>query len=96
MIIIELTYKKPIDAVDKALIPHRQFLQKYYDQGLFLASGPKIPRDGGIIIALTNDTDQIEMIIKEDPFYQEEIADYRIVPFEPVKHRAELSKIIKG
>ena len=42
MLLIELTYKKPIDEVNNFLDQHRSFLNKYYENGIFLASGPKI------------------------------------------------------
>jgi uncharacterized protein YciI len=69
MLLIELTYKKPIDEVNNFLDQHRSFLNKYYENGIFLASGPKNPRDGGIIIAVAN-REAINTIILEDPFYQ--------------------------
>ncbi len=50
--IVQLTYKAPLNEVDKYLPAHREFLDYYYKQGLFLASGPMKPRVGGIIIAL--------------------------------------------
>ena len=69
MLLIELTYKKPIDEVNNFLDQHRSFLNKYYENGIFLASGPKNPRDGGIIIAVAN-REAINTIILGDPFYQ--------------------------
>ena len=69
MLLIELTYKKPIDEVNNFLDQHRSFLNKYYENGIFLASGPKNPRAGGIIIAVAN-REAINTIILEDPFYQ--------------------------
>ena len=69
MLLIELTYKKPIDEVNNFLDQHRSFLFNYYENGIFLASGPKNPRDGGIIIAVAN-REAINTIILEDPFYQ--------------------------
>ena len=47
---------------------HVRFLKKYYASGHFLVSGRKIPRDGGIILAVGKRRDEIEAIIKEDPF----------------------------
>lgn len=84
MIIIELTYKKPLAEVDHYLIEHRQFLAECYKQGIFIASGPKEPRDGGIIIAHSDDID-IPTLMKNDPFYREGIADYRFITFKPNK-----------
>ena len=39
MIIIELTYKKPLDEVNALLQEHRDFLEKYY---LEKRSSPKV------------------------------------------------------
>ena len=92
MIIVELTYKKPLEEVNKFLEGHRNFLDKYYDSGLFLVSGPKEPRDGGIIIALT-DQASMEDLLKNDPFYQNDLADYRIIHFVPSKYGHQLKSL---
>ena len=34
MLLIELTYKKPIDEVNNFLDQHRSFLNKYYENGI--------------------------------------------------------------
>lgn len=94
MLIIELTYKKPIDEVNNFLDQHRSFLNKYYENGIFLASGPKNPRDGGIIIAVAN-RETINTIILEDPFYQYGISDYRIIEFEPNRYCPGFEKILE-
>lgn len=95
MFIIQLTYKAPISEVDKYLQAHREFLDYYYKQGILVASGPLKPRTGGIIIALGKNKSDLEAIIKEDPYYLAEIADYEIIEFTPVKHREELTEIIQ-
>ncbi|MCD6055322.1 MAG: hypothetical protein K0R12_284 [Gammaproteobacteria bacterium] len=94
MLVIELTYKTPLEKVDQFVQAHRAFLQRYYDEGLFLVSGPQEPRTGGIIIALA-DKSRLKAIIKNDPFYQEGIADYRFIEFKPVKYHSELSGLLK-
>ncbi|MFA6303087.1 MAG: YciI family protein [Legionella sp.] len=94
MFIIQLTYKTPMNEVDKYLAAHREFLDYHYKQGLLLASGPMKPRTGGIIIAMTKDKDRLEAIFKEDPYYLAEIADYQFIEFTPVKHREEIKDLI--
>ncbi len=94
MLIVELVYKKPIAEVDKHLQAHRSFLQSCYDQGLLVASGPKDPRDGGILIALTDKTTMNE-VIKQDPFYINGVAEYHITQFEPVKYSDDFAVILK-
>jgi|SaaInlStandDraft_2_1057019.scaffolds.fasta_scaffold56816_3 uncharacterized protein YciI len=94
MLIINLEYKKPLAEVNKYLEDHRNFLQKYYDKNMLIASGPKDPRTGGIILA-NIDKESIEQIIKEDPFYQNNIADYTITVFDPVKCSDEFKLILE-
>jgi len=93
MVVAELTYKRPLEDVEKFLVAHREFLQTYYDKGLFIASGPKNQRDGGIIIALV-DKKKMGELMKEDPFYKNDIADYRFIQFEAVKCCKELVNLL--
>ncbi len=95
MFIVLLTYKTAISEVDKYLQAHREFLDYHYKQGLLLVSGPMKPRTGGIIIAATNDKIYLESVLKEDPYYLAEIADYQIIEFTPVKHCNELNDLIQ-
>jgi uncharacterized protein YciI len=95
MLVVELEYKKPLSEVEKYVEEHRNFLKKYYDNKMLIASGPKIPRTGGIILA-NIDTCSMEKIIQEDPFHRHEIADYKITIFDPVKSSKEFASILKN
>lgn len=83
MFILNLTYIKPISDVETHLENHRKFLQKYYDANKIICSGRKNPRIGGVILCTANDIDEVNSIIKEDPFYTENIAEYEIIEFTP-------------
>lgn len=93
MLIVDLTYTGSLKQIDEVLMAHRSFLQKYYDLEILLASGPKNPREGGIIIALCEKT-EMEKIIQEDPFYQNKLASYKITEFNPVKYCEALNALI--
>lgn len=93
MTVIELIYKKPISEVEAYLESHRAFLQKFYEEGRFLMSGRSVPRSGGIIIGI-GPKDVFEEIIMEDPFYDQGIADYRLMTFEASTKDARLNEII--
>ena len=88
MFIIELIYKAPLEQVDAQMKPHMAFLNKYYASGHFLLSGRKIPRDGGIILAVGKSREEIEAIAAQDPFCQKGVADFRVIEFR-VSQRAE-------
>lgn len=89
MFIISLSYKKPLEAVEAHLTAHRAFLDYYYQKGIFILSGPKNPRTGGIILANVKTREKLEKIIQEDPFYQHDIAEYEMLEFTPTKHQLE-------
>ena len=81
MFIIELVYKAELDRIDKHMARHVKFLKKYYAAGHFLISGRKIPRDGGIIVAVGDSRERIETIAAEDPFVVHGLADVRVIEF---------------
>ena len=81
MFVIELSYKADLKQIDAQMGAHMKFLRKYYAAGNFLVSGRKVPRDGGIILAVGESRDAIETIAKEDPFYTKGLADVRVIEF---------------
>jgi uncharacterized protein YciI len=73
-----------------------KFLKKHYASGQFLVSGRKIPRDGGIILALGRDRDEVEAIVREDPFCRLGLADFRIVEFRASQRADDMPKRIQS
>jgi len=92
MFVIELNYKASLAEIDRNMAAHMKFLNKYYASGHFLMSGRKIPRDGGIIVALGDDREAMEKIAHEDPFYTRGLADVRIVQFRASQRAEDLPK----
>ncbi len=85
MFVLELTYTAPLDAVDTVLEAHVAWLDEQYERGVFLASGRKNPRDGGVIIAVAGDRARIEEIAAGDPFVTAGVCAYRITEFVATK-----------
>jgi uncharacterized protein YciI len=92
MFVIELSYKVDLAEIDAHMPEHVAFLNKYYDSGNFLVSGRKIPRDGGIILAVGKDRGQVEKIVEEDPFHKHGLADFRIIEFRASQRARELPR----
>lgn len=55
--------------------------QKGYADGLFLASGRRIPRTGGVILAKCDSRETLQARLSQDPF-QQGLARTEIIPFE--------------
>lgn len=85
MFIFNLNYIKPLSEVERLLPAHIEFLDRYYQENLFLCSGRKVPRTGGVILCTCSSRQEAEQIMQEDPFYQENIAHYDILEFIPSK-----------
>ncbi len=96
MFIAILTYKKPLEEVDRFLQEHRDYLAVHYAAGDFIASGPQTPRIGGVIMMKAESRAAVDSIIAQDPFNINGIADYRIVEFTPTMFvESSLSDILK-
>lgn len=95
MFIIELTYKAALDQIDAHMTEHVKFLKKHYASGSFVVSGRKIPRDGGIILAVGESREQIERIVQEDPFCKFGLADVRIIEFRTSQRADDIPKRIE-
>ena len=92
MFIANLKYKKSMKEVNKALEAHLEYLEKYFEKGKFICTGKKsFPELGGVILFDSNNLEEAEKILYEDPFYIEEIADYEIIEFQPVKFNQNFS-----
>jgi uncharacterized protein YciI len=94
MFVIELTYKAALSDIDAHMTAHVQFLQRFYKSGNFLISGRKVPRDGGIILAVGKSRQHIEAIIQDDPFYTRGLADFRIIEFRASQRADDIQKRI--
>lgn len=94
MFVIELIYKADLREIDAQMAAHMVFLKKYYASGNFLVSGRKIPRDGGIILAVGRNRQQIETIVKEDPFFKHGLADFRIIEFRASQRADDIDRRI--
>jgi len=86
MFIVELTYTADLSEIDAAMRAHMVFLDKHYAAGTFVMSGRKVPRDGGIILALGESREQIEEIMRQDPFCSRGLATFRVTQFRVSQH----------
>ncbi len=96
MFVIELVYKADLAEIDAHMRSHMAFLKRHYATGTFLISGRKIPRDGGIILAVGKSRDEIEAIMHEDPFCKNGLADFRVIEFRASQRAADIPQRVEG
>jgi len=96
MYIIDLNYIVPLEELDTHMADHVKYLRKYYKKNVFVASGRKVPRTGGIILALADSTEAVEKIIREDPFHKYELAEFTITHFLTSQYHEDLKSLLKS
>ena len=94
LFVIELTYTAALADIDAHMAAHVGFLKKYYASGHFIVSGRKIPRDGGVILAVGDSREQIEAIAREDPFCRRGLAVFRVVQFRASQRADDIQRRI--
>lgn len=95
MFIVMVNYIQPLEKVDEFLKSHSEFLDKYYEEKKFIFSGRRNPRVGGVITVNADSKEEVEQIIKEDPFYINNIAKYEIIELQPTKWDERFTCFIK-
>ncbi|HEX6246178.1 MAG TPA: YciI family protein [Polyangiales bacterium] len=95
MFVIELSYTASLSEIDAAMKEHMAFLEQGYAAGLFLISGRKIPRDGGIILALGPDRAQVEALMQHDPFVARGLASVRVIEFRASQRADDIDARLK-
>ena len=85
MFVLDLSYTAPLDRVDALLADHVAWLDAQYVAGVFIASGRKNPREGGVILAVGDDRDAITRLTESDPLVVHGVCAYRITEFIATK-----------
>jgi uncharacterized protein YciI len=94
MFIILLKYKKDLQIVDDYLGEHRAYLETGYQKDYLVVSGPFNPREGGVLVSQLKDRAQVEEFIANDPFKINDIAEYEILEFSPVKYHQNFASFV--
>jgi uncharacterized protein YciI len=80
-------YRRPLEEVIAHQEPHRAYLRELKAQGTLLAAGPQDPRYGGIFLLRISDEQPqaaLDAVRDGDPFYQQGVAQYELLPWKPV------------
>jgi len=96
MYLVLVNYVKPTSVIDELLPAHRKFLEANYQSGMFLLSGPREPRNGGIIMAQAGSRWELAAILEQDPFVTEGAATYEIIEFKATRTGKAIRFLLDG
>jgi uncharacterized protein YciI len=94
MFVVLVSYRKPLEVMDKYLASHVAFLEEGYKKNYFIVSGRRNPRIGGVIISQLKDRNALEDILKHDPFYVNGLADYEVIEFTPRNYHPDFKLFV--
>lgn len=88
----------PLEQRDPALIAaHRRFLQRGYDNGDFLMSGPTIPPMGGVLVARAESLKELGDMLAEEPYVRATVMRFkRITQFSALQRQPVLDGWFAG
>jgi uncharacterized protein YciI len=75
--VITLAYTASLDEVDRHMPAHVAWLEKGFDEGVFLLAGRQVPRVGGVILCRGH-RDEVEAVAATDPFVTEGVASVTV------------------
>jgi uncharacterized protein YciI len=91
-----IRYRKPLEEVVKHLEEHRAYCRDLKEEGLLLASGPLVPRNGGaMLLRLPDDDSQttLDRIRDNDPYTRLGLAQYEVWPWAPALGVEDLDRL---
>lgn len=94
LFLIDVAYTADLATIEAHLAEHRAYLAKGYEEGFLLASGPKSPRTGGMIIGRFATKEDAQAFATNDPFSLKGIAKHTITEFDPVLHAKDIAKFL--
>lgn len=91
--VLEGEYLVPFDEIAPLIPQHREFLQRGYDAGFFLCSGPQIPARGGFLVARAESREKLDELLADEPFTRAgKMRFSRITEFNPAQHQPMLKE----
>lgn len=93
MFIINLHYIAPLKEIDAHMKEHMVFLNACYKEGLFIVSGRKVPRTGGIIVSNGSSKEALEALMRNDPFVAKGLAEFDIIEFRASQSHPDFRKV---
>ncbi len=81
--ILSPRYTAPLERVDELVEAHVAWLRANHATGRILGWGRKVPREGGVILAVCDDRAEAEALAASDPFVTGGVAETEVIAWAP-------------
>ena len=89
-------YRRPLSEIEAVTEAHRAYLGQLKERGVLVASGPLDPRFGGLWLVRVGDGNplaELDAIRDGDPFCQQGLANYELLPWKVMQGREGLDRL---
>lgn len=83
MFVVLLKFAENKSSVGDLMEAHNKWLQRGFDDSIFLLAGSVKPNQGGAIIANNISHDELQKRVSEDPFVAEKVVTSEIIEIAP-------------
>ncbi len=94
MYIVLLKFSDNKGKVSEFMEGHKEWLQRGFDDGVFLLAGSLQPKLGGAIVAHDTSLPDLQSRVNTDPFVAENVVKAEILEIAPAKADARLSFLL--
>ena len=96
MFIVLLKFAGNRDAAGKYVAGHKAWLQRGFDDGVFLLAGQLQPALGGAILAHESTLEDLQARVNADPFVAEKVVSAEILEMAPARGDDRLAFLIES
>lgn len=94
MFIVLLRFSKNKDRVGEFLEGHKAWIQRGFDDGVFLLAGTLKPMVGGGLLAHNITAEALQVRVNEDPFVAEDVVTAEIIEMSPSRADKRLDFLV--
>ena len=94
MFIVLLKFSDNKDQVGQFMEGHKEWIQRGFDDGVFLLAGSLQPKLGGALVAHNTSLPDLQSRVNSDPFMAENVVTAEILEIDPARADARLSFLL--
>lgn len=96
MFIVQLRFAGNKSQAGQFMEGHKAWLQRGFDDGVFLLAGSLQPNLGGGIVAHNTSLEALQSRVNDDPFVAEGVVNAEIIEMTPARADERLSFLLAG
>ncbi|MEP1931111.1 MAG: YciI family protein [Roseibium sp.] len=85
MFVVTLKFSENKSHAGALMAGHKDWIQRGFDQGLFLMVGSLQPNQGGVVFAHNTSRDTLDAFVQEDPFVAEKVVVAEVMEISPAR-----------